>query len=92
MPYLNSLPVILTCEADETIAQRVFEAICDVNFLLVVVACWRSAVPFGRLRASESARAYHSFQYVREISSDSDRNFTCNSSPVTTAPIQNLHK
>jgi hypothetical protein len=30
----------------------------------------------------ESAWAYHSFQYFREISPLSDRNFTCNSSPV----------
>ena len=30
----------------------------------------------------ESARAYHSFQYFREFSSESERNFTCNSSPV----------
>jgi hypothetical protein len=31
----------------------------------------------------ESARAYHSFQYFREFSSESERNFTCNSSPVS---------
>jgi hypothetical protein len=30
------------------------------------------------LRTTESARAYHSFQYLREISQESDRNFTCN--------------
>jgi hypothetical protein len=34
------------------------------------------------LRVNESARAYHSFQYFREFSTESDRNFTCNSSPV----------
>ena len=30
----------------------------------------------------ESPRAYHSFQYFRVFFSESDRNFTCNSSPV----------
>src|ERR1019366_4660356 len=30
----------------------------------------------------ESARAYHYSQYFREFSPESDRNFTCNSSPV----------
>src|SRR5467141_5178933 len=33
----------------------------------------------------ESARAYHSFQYFREFSSESERDFTCNSSPVSGA-------
>ena len=38
--------------------------------------------PWSLSLGFESARAYHSFQYFREFSPESDRNFTCNSSPV----------
>jgi hypothetical protein len=51
--------------------------------ILILALCTVEACgSLHRLRASESAQAYHYFQCFREFSPKSERNFTCNSSPL----------